>query len=423
MYIDGELDPMSDVSSQSISTGNSEVVRIGVFGDSERFYNGLIDEVRIYEAALDAEIIAALSEHHKFLDEKKYWRPSAYVQGSPGDADPLPGASGHIPEPGDIQVNEVLAHSDVTPDDWIELHNTTDHTISIGGWFLSDDEDDYEKFRIPAGATIGGGGYAAFDQSQFGDESNSGCIREFGLSENGEGVYIRSHKDEDDNWTGYYEEEQFGASEADVSFGRYFKESTGTYNFVAMDSQTPGNDNDLPKVGPIVINEIMYNPVSGETWDHNEYEYIELLNITSSPVALYEWDDENDRFVSWRFTEGIDFAFPVGTILNGGERLLVVKNPDAFAERYLATGETPSVQIHGPYEGRLDNEGEKLRLSKPGDEVDDDYYYIRIDQVNYDSSLPWPREANGYGSSLRRIAPSEYGNDYSNWQVWETPPL
>jgi hypothetical protein len=69
----------------------------------------------------------------------------------------------------------------------------------------------------------------------------------------------------------------------------------------------------------------------------------------------------------------------------------------------------------------LDNGGEKVQLSKPGDEVEGTRYYIRVDRVNYSdgshpvSQDPWPTGPDGGGSSLSRKVPADYGNDPDNW--------
>ena len=55
--------------------------------------------------------------------------------------------------------------------------------------------------------------------------------------------------------------------------------------------------------------------------------------------------------------------------------------------------------VLGPYEKNLSDNGEKLEISKPGDEKAGIRYYIRMDRVNYsdgsqhedfDSNDPWP---------------------------------
>jgi hypothetical protein len=328
------------------------------------------------------------------------WRASAYIGGSPGEDD-----SNIIPNPGAVVINELLANSPGNSPDWIELHNTTNASIDIGGWYLSDSGSNLTKYQIAAGTTIPANGYIVFyEDRHFGNPS---LASSFALSADGERVYLSSA--ENGVLTGYRQVEDFGASETGVSFGRYYKPSTGNYNFVAMSENTPGSVNSEPKVGPIVINEIMYNPSwpDGGSYTNEQYEYVELYNISSEPVNLE----------GWQFTDGIDFAFPEGmpvTIPAGGY-LLVVKHPEAFMWRY------PSVPadniVYGLYEGNLSNAGERLELSMGSD--------VRIDRVSFsDGSHPedcpggvdlWPVEADGTGQSLKRRVPSDYGNDPDNW--------
>ena len=34
--------------------------------------------------------------------------------------------------------------------DWIEIHNPADTTVNLGGWYLTDDEENLDKWTIPA---------------------------------------------------------------------------------------------------------------------------------------------------------------------------------------------------------------------------------------------------------------------------------
>jgi hypothetical protein len=368
---------------------------------------------------------------------KDAWRPSALFAGSPGYDD-----AGIVPNPGSVVINEVLAHSHGVSADWIELHNTTGAPISIGGWFLSDsDQDDLSimKYRIADGTTIEPNGYIVFYEDQhFGPgSSDPGRLVPFALSENGDKVVLTSAVG--DVLTGYRDVEDFDASQTDVSFGRYRK-SGGTYNFVPLSFRTPGSANAYPMVGPIVINEIMYNPdpLANSSYDNDDFEYIELHNISDVPVTLYDAISGEP----WKFTDGIEFSFPTDppVTIQAGGYLLIVKNPEAFrlrvrveaapaeslAQRWQAI---PADKVLGPYEGRLDNSGEKVEISKPGD-VDQfgTRYYIRVDRVNYsDGSHPvgedlWPSQADGGGKSLTRKVPQEYGNDVVNWKAAEPSP-
>jgi hypothetical protein len=343
-------------------------------------------------------------------DSKSGWYPSATVGGSPGYDD-----NGDIPLPGSVVINELLAHSHAEAADWIELHNTTDAPIDIGGWFLSDSDTDFTKYEIAPGTTIEPHGYVVFyEDLQFGNPLDSGCHEPFALSENGETLYL--HSGADGALTGYNDQEKFGASETEVAFGRHRK-ILGTYNFVAMSQNTPGSENAYPKVGPVVISEIMYNPASGNQDD----EYIELLNIGSVPVTLAEFDNEQLVDVPWRLSDsgGISFDFPLGVAMVPGERLLLVKSIGAFNNSYPAVG--AGVQILEWGSGRLDNGGERVQLSKPGDQLEGVRYYVRVDRVNYSDGFhppgldPWSTEPDGYGKSLTRKVPADYGNEPLNW--------
>ncbi|HUT45804.1 MAG TPA: lamin tail domain-containing protein [Sedimentisphaerales bacterium] len=358
-------------------------------------------------------------------DEKDSWRPSAYAGGSQGYDD-----SGIIPHPGAIVINEVMAHSHAEASDWIELYNTTGTAIDISGWFLSDSNDNLAKYKIAEGTTIGPNGYLVlYEDLNFGNANDPGSYEPFALSENGEKIFLVGAA-QNNILTGYRAEEDFGASETGVSFGRYYKPSTGNYNFVAMDENTPGSANSYPKVGPIVISEIMYNPdwPEGGSYTNDQYEYIELHNISAEPVTLYDFETDEP----WKVTDGIEFSFPADapiTIPAGGY-ILVVKTPAAFSLRYPAV---PAGIILGPYDGNLSNAGESLELSMPGD-IDNEgvRHYIRVDRINYsDGSHPednpgsidlWPVGPDGYGGALKRRVSSDYGNDPDNWTIAAPSP-
>ncbi|MCF7958528.1 MAG: lamin tail domain-containing protein [Phycisphaerae bacterium] len=359
-------------------------------------------------------------------DSKSGWRPSSVNGGTPGVDD-----NGVVPELGSVKINEILAHSHLSSPDWVELYNTTGTDINIGGWFLSDsDKDDPNrmKYEIAAGTIIPGNGYIVFYENlHFNNPADPGCHKTFALSENGETVYLRSGNA--GVVTGYYEEEAFGASERDVTFGRYQK-SGGAYNFVAMSAKTSGDLNAYPKVGPVVINEIMYHPAGNA-----DAEYIELLNVSDSPVPLYDLDTRQP----WRFvddgsdsTPGLDFYFPTDPyiILDPNEYLLLVKDLTAFTAEAIAAGwNVPgNAMILEWKTGSLTNSSEKPQISLPGDTDGITRYYIRVDRVSYSDGShpvgddPWPAAPDGNGQALSRITPLNYGNDVSNWEsAWPTP--
>jgi hypothetical protein len=132
---------------------------------------------------------------------KDAWRASTYLDGSPGQDD-----SGILPNPGAVVINEVLAHSHAEASDWIELYNTTDTAIDIGGWFLSDDKDALFKYEIAAGTTIEPYNYLViYEDLNFGNMNDAGSDVAFALSENGDQLYLSSA--ENGILTGYRAEE------------------------------------------------------------------------------------------------------------------------------------------------------------------------------------------------------------------------
>jgi len=345
------------------------------------------------------------------LENKGTWRPSAEAGGSPAADD-----SGIVPELGAVVINEVMTNPETGQSDWIELHNTTDRAIALGGWFLSDDADDLTQYEIPQDVTIAPGGYIVFTQ---------GTHFPFGLSRNGETVYL--HSGSAGVLTGYSDRETFGASTQGVSLGRHLK-STGTYNFVAMNEPTPETANAEPKVGPIVISEVMYDPAA-----HADAEYIELLNISDADVTLY--DAALD--LPWRLTAQsdhteIEFLLPTESpvTLAAGQRLLLVSNGLLFEVTYEIPADVPILDW---WADRLSNTGGRIQLSRPGDlETDGMPYWVRVDRVVYSNGAhpedfpagidPWPIEAAGQGASLQRIDVDVYGNDPANWQTGSPSP-
>ena len=73
---------------------------------------------------------------------------------------------------------------------------------------------------------------------------------------------------------------------------------------------------------------------------------------------------------------------------------------------------TYSASVHGS----LSNDGEKIFLEKPVEDLPSDAYLI-VDAVKYNDQMPWPLQPDGTGPSLSRIDPTSYGNDVVNWGV------
>ena len=195
----------------------------------------------------------------------------------------------------------------------------------------------------------------------------------------------------------------------------YYKPSTDSYNFVAMKTPTPNARNSGPRVGPIVISEILYNPAGA-----GDAEYLELLNVSAAPVTLYD----AVKGKAWRISDGIDFDFPAASPLTmaPGERVVITKNLTLFNSSFgaLVPGGTKVFEWGA---GGLSNGGESLQLDRPGAaDALNVIQYVRQDRVNFDDTAPWPTTPDGSGPSLTKISERDYGNDYINWMAAGASP-
>jgi hypothetical protein len=344
---------------------------------------------------------ALLTEPDGSLNCAANWRASTLLGGSPGQDDPQPTPS--------VLVNEFMANT--VANDWIELYNPTGSAINLAGWFLSDDVDDLRKWALPA-VSIPSHGFVTFDEATgFHADPTAG----FALSRTGEDILLSYLPGAAQDRV--VDAIHFKAQETGVSLGRY--PDGGAYWFRLTPSQNVANGNPLPHV---VINEIMYNSV-----DDNE-EYIELFNPTGTAASLSEPNS------GWRLAGGVDYTFPVGTVLPAGGRLVIVgfdpyvetAKRDALVAAYKVAVLTPGVNVFGPWQGDLANRGERVALEKPqppGRQGDSLAWEV-IDEVVFGDVTPWPQGPDGEGSALQRVhADAAYsGNDPANWRAASPSP-
>ncbi len=344
------------------------------------------------------------------------WRPSGAINGSPGVVDPAP------PAIAQVVINEVLTHSDPPPPtDTIELRNLGSTVANIGGWFLTDEFDEPKKYRIPAGTTINPNSYITFDEGVF--NTGTGGNDAFSLSSHGEEVYLFSG--DGTNLTGYAHGFDFGAAPNSVTFGRHIT-STGSEQFPAQLAPTLGAANSLPRVGPVVVTEIMYHPPDvlrhATLQDNGLDEYIELQNITDETVLLYDLAHPTN---TWRLRDAVDFEFPVSASIPVGGRVLVVSFDPADTSKangFRSRNNVPAgVPLYGPFRGKLDNSTEAIELERPdtpeppGPPDFGLVPYVLVERIRYDELPPWPIAADGMGPSLQRVNVTAYGNDAGNW--------
>jgi hypothetical protein len=236
----------------------------------------------------------------------------------------------------------------------------------------------------------------------------------FAFSSNGEEVILSSGNNTGD-LTGYTVYAQFGTTEAGTTVARYTNTETPPRTFmVPQISATLGGPNSGPKIGPVVITEIHYQPSGTAS------EFIEIRNNGNAPLPLF---DPANPSHTWRI-DGIEFSFPPGLTLQPREFFLVsAATPSAFRTAYSVPA---SVEIFGPYApAELLNTGERIALQKPGTPFVNGsgqtvVPYIDVDFVTYSNVAPWPTSPAGGGRSLERSNPNAFGDDKNSWKASST---
>ncbi len=347
------------------------------------------------------------------------WCTGTVPGGTPGEPEPW------APRLPAVLINEVVAHTDPPVLGSIELFNPTPEDADVSGWYLTDDRLT-PKYRIPAGTVLPAGGFAVFTEHDF--NPTPGVPPSFDLRASGDEAYLLS-ADAAGRLTGYLQGFQFGATLNGESLGRYVT-TTGEERFVRQAARSLGAPNVGPKVGPVVISEVMYHPpdvfTNAAYWDNPEHEYVELHNPGGAAVPLF---DPHAPTNTWRLRAAVEFAFPTNEFIAAGERLLVVgfdpvAQPDFAAGFRAAYGLAAGVRLFGPYAGKLANDHDRVELIQPdvvrnygiGYVVTD----VAIDQVAYRDEAPWPLAADGLGFSLQRRDDTAYGDDPANWMT--APP-
>src|SRR5689334_5517584 len=136
----------------------------------------------------------------------------------------------------------------------------------------------------------------------------------------------------------------------------------------------------------VVINELMYNPLS----DNDGDEFVELANTAATAVDMS----------GWCFTSGITLCFPTGTSIAANGYLVVGEDAARFQTTY---GFAPAAV----YTGKLSNSGEKVTLSDATATV--------MDTVTFSDHDPWPTTPDGTGDSLELIDTAQDHTDPLNW--------
>jgi len=315
-------------------------------------------------------------------NDVRAWRASDTILGSPGAVDPVQLAGlGSQPLQG-VVINEFLARAASNQTEFLELFNHGTNAYDLSGCWLSDDPAT-NKFRIPDGTWLAAGGYLAFDLG----------VLPFGLGAADDEILLVNS-----NRTRVLDAVRYGGQAAGIPWGR---SPNGSGDWRALALPTRGQPNAPLWQPDLVINEIMYHPITGEEAD----EYLELHNRSAATVQVG----------GWRFVDGIDFALPDGASIAADGFLVVAKNRNRLLSRYPDLN--PSL-VYGDYSGNLSDRGERIALARPDFNVTTNgtnAFYVVADEVTYRDGGRWGQWSDGGGSSLELADARADRRQPANW--------
>jgi hypothetical protein len=166
---------------------------------------------------------------------------------------------------GPVVINELMAANTVTVtdetgdyDDWIELYNTSNQPVNLGGYYLSDNPANPAKYEIPAGITIPADGYLIFWADEDGVDGPFHC--NFKLSAAGEVLMLLNPSLQ------MVDSVSFGPQQDDKGYARVpngtgpFQIQTPTFN--ASNSVTGVTQADVQQADM----RMFPNPAAAEVW-------------------------------------------------------------------------------------------------------------------------------------------------------------
>ena len=314
--------------------------------------------------------------------DARAWAISDVAGGSPG------GYEAYRPSPlRNVVINEILANSNTNLLDYLELYNHSAAAVDLSGCVLTDDPTT-NKYVIPAATVIPAGGFVVFYETNLG----------FGLSAGGETAFLKNP-----DGSRVLDAVAFGPQSFGVSWGRW---PNGATDWYPLSARSPGASNTNLLVSDIVINELMYDPISGNDDD----QYVELYNRGTNTVSLG----------AWQLTGGISFTFPSNIVLAADGYLVVARNLTNLFAHYtnLNAGNTL-----GNGSGTLAHGGERLALTKPEIDISTNNLgvwktntiYVVQDEVTWSTGGRWGQWAHGGGSSLELLNPNSNHRLAYNW--------
>ena len=310
-----------------------------------------------------------------------------------------------------VLISEVMFDPRSGEPEWVEIYNNTNSRINLNGWKLSD------VVTTPSFATITNSDFFLEPNSLLVISANASIYNYYdsipspviiapipALNNDRDGVVIYDERGMVMDSLFYYS--SWGLSKKSLERISYQQPTNLQSNWtasIADSGGTPGLSNSVMNVksypaGSIVINEIMYEPLTGFA------EYVEIYNSSNDTINL----------AGWKIVEGGEKSFTLTSRsfnLKPGEFFLLASDSSIFnLFPYLRENAfVGNIRIANTSDLSLSNSEDIVILR--------DLFGNTIDSVAYSPKWHNPDIDDSKGRSLERINSALNSNDSRNWST------
>lgn len=169
LYVDGKLEPVGDVLSQFINTWAVTSMKVGKYYSTVHLFEGLIDDARIYNRVLSLQEVWFLAKTATAdracadmnMDETVNLIDAVHLSEDWKKSSPTILISEFLTDnesKSPLEAGEIL-DGNGEASDWIEVHNTSERPVDIGGWYLTDDAALKTQWQFPSPTWLHPGQY------------------------------------------------------------------------------------------------------------------------------------------------------------------------------------------------------------------------------------------------------------------------
>jgi hypothetical protein len=151
------------------------------------------------------------------------------------------------------------------------------------------------------------------------------------------------------------------------------------------------NFSGTPITPDIIVTELNYNSNN----DFDAGDWVEIYNNGADDLDISSWEIGDNSNV-------YAYVFPLGTVLESGERLIVAQKPSDFSTIYPAV-----TNVVGGFAYDFSNGGDDIRITDIAGNI--------IYKMTYSDNDAWPKGADGTGRTLELISFAAPENNPESW--------